>query len=30
MQKGMERVKELGAIVGPLHPVVADNRVVPQ
>ena len=25
MQKGWERVKELGPVLGPLHPVVADN-----
>ena len=25
MQKGMERVKDLGLTLGPLHPVVADN-----
>jgi glutamate-1-semialdehyde 2,1-aminomutase len=25
MQRGLERVKELGAVLGPLHPIVADN-----
>jgi glutamate-1-semialdehyde 2,1-aminomutase len=25
MQAGMDQVKELGAVLGPLHPVVADN-----
>ena len=25
MQKGMERVKDLGVVLGPLHPVVAEN-----
>src|ERR1700719_2767440 len=25
MEKGMERVKDLGAVLGPLHPIVADN-----
>src|ERR1700723_15308 len=25
MEKGLERVKDLGAVLGPLHPIVADN-----
>src|SRR5262249_46821159 len=25
MQRGLERVRDLGAVLGPLHPVVADN-----
>ena len=25
MEKGLERVKDLGAVLGPLHPVVAEN-----
>ena len=25
MHKGWERVKELGPVLGPLHPLVADN-----
>src|SRR3984957_18454475 len=25
MERGLERVKDLGAVLGPLHPIVADN-----
>ena len=28
MEKGMERVKDLGAVLGPLHPIVAENILI--
>ena len=28
IQEGWERVKELGAVLGPLHPIVADNIAI--